>query len=171
MTVSEQQMERRVPAGSDLLLFLKKKTEGGIVHKIQPMVVPELVARFGLRWHNAEINESWKNMLRDVITRHNIGDYATVYEQLRSTNPSSEIRLVRGLRASHAHAVKNHRDKLAALISSLFTETTDVRINHVKKAVFGVEGGLPLLDDKHPLMIQLAEVQKGSIARRAFTFD
>lgn len=151
-----------VDSSADLTLLLKPRPQGGIVGRVQPLLVPELIARYGLRWHNAEFATEATSLARSVIVRNNIGNFANIYDKLRQNRPKSELHLLSGLRRSHAHAVKNHHGKLADIAASLlFETTTDPRINWVKKEVFGIDDGMPVLDVSHPVMVKLAEAGNG----------
>ena len=59
-----------VPAGTDLSILVKPKEFGGIVHQLQPAIIPEIISRFGFGWQCAAINKelplvilSWKHRL------------------------------------------------------------------------------------------------------------
>ena len=45
---------REIRPGDDLLLLVKPNKEGGIVLALQPLIVPEIIARAGMRWWNAQ---------------------------------------------------------------------------------------------------------------------
>ena len=101
------------------MLFAKKRADGGIVNKIQPLLVPQLVSRFGLRWHNATVNCQVASILRNIVISHDVGGYAEHYESLRAARPEAEMRLVRHLRDSQAHAARNFRERIQYLVADL----------------------------------------------------
>ena len=84
-----------VPAGSNLTLLAQPKAHGGIVHRLQPVIIPEIIARFGYRWHLAAINNKLPPIIRAAVQRLNIGGYGDVYDTLRASDPGAEIKLVR----------------------------------------------------------------------------
>jgi len=155
-----------VPAGSNLSILAKAKELGGVMHQLQPAIIPELIARFGNGWHCAAINKELPSILRSVVVRGNIGGYAPVYEQLRDADPTQEIKVIQKLRSSQAHCVRSHHGRLAQIIKSLFSETVDELTNTVKKLVFDVDNGKAILASDHPVMIGLAGLSKGAFAHR-----
>jgi len=157
-----------VPAGSDLTIIVQPKQLGGIVHQLQPCIIPEIIARFGFKWHYSAINKDLPPIIRSAIQRFNIGGYGAVYDQLREADPKAEIKMVRKLRSSQAHCVKSHLGQLALVVSSLFDQTdeADELTIKVKKLVFDIENGAPIIDSDHPLMLELATLSKGACAQR-----
>ena len=154
-------------AGANLLILTQPVPQGGIVGKLNLFVVPEIVARFGLRWHSAVINPSLQNLIRHAIVSHNIGGYGAQYEDLYDENPEAELKMVQKLRASHAHTVRKHRERLATIVSQFFLQTTDPVINWAKEKVFHITDGGPLLPDSHPVMAELLEAAPKGITRLA----
>ena len=165
---SPQTPQAVLPEGSDLTILVKPKELGGIVHQLQPAIIPEIIARFGYKWHYSAINKELPPIIRSAIKRFNIGGYGPVYDQLREADPKAEIKMVRKLRSSQAHCVKSHHGQLALVVSSLFTESheEDELTIKVKKLVFDIDGGAPIIDRDHPLMRELAALSKGACAQR-----
>ena len=151
-----------MPAGADLLLFAKKRADGGIVNKIQPLLVPQLVSRFGLRWHNATVNCQVASILRNIVISHDVGGYAEHYDSLRAAAPEAEMKLVRHLRDSQAHAARNFRERIQYLVAALFNQSTDEAVNYVKQTVFGVSNGNPILSDDHPVVVAMLATHEGA---------
>ena len=146
---------RVIPPGSDLSLLKRSPAQGGIVNLIHPILVPEIVARCGMRWWNAHCNTQVTNVLREAVVKHNLGNFGTSYDKLREATPASEMDLLRKLRTSHQHAGKNHHRRTAAIVAKLFRQTKDPAVNYVKSKVFGIEDGAPILGDDHPLVKEL----------------
>ena len=86
-----------------------------------------------------------------------------MYDQLRASDPGAEIKLVRNLRSSQAHAVKAHHDMVAMVIETLFIESRDPLSMAVKKRVFDVDDGEPILPEDHPVMIDLKRLSPGEL--------
>jgi len=154
-------------AGTDLLVLTESVPKGGIVNKLNVFLVPEIIARFGLRWHSAVINPMLQNLMRNAITSHNIGGYGPRYEELYEENPEAELKMVQKLRASHAHTIRKHRERLATTVSQFFLQTTDPVINWAKEKVFHITDGGPILPDSHPVMAELLEAAPKGITRLA----
>jgi len=152
-------------AGTDLLVLTESVPKGGIVNKLNVFLVPEIIARFGLRWHSAVINPMLQNLMRNAITSHNIGGYGPRYEALYDANPDSELKVVQKLRASQAHTIRKHRERLAVLISQFFEQTTDPVINWAKAKVFHIMDGGPLLPETHPVMVEMLAAAPKGISR------
>jgi len=70
------------------------KPLGGIVHSIQPLLVPEIVARCGMRWWNAEGNDIAAIVLRRVVIDNNLGGYGSSYDARRLKAPASRVRIL-----------------------------------------------------------------------------
>jgi len=128
------------------------------VYEIHPILVPEIIARCGMRWWNAHCNSEVKCVLREVILKHNLGRFGALYDMLRESSPASEKTLLRILRAAHQHAGKIHHQRMSALVAKLFRTTKDPAVNYVKSKVFGIEDGAPILGNDHPLIIALKAV-------------
>jgi hypothetical protein len=47
-----------------LMKLVKSKSVGGIVHQRQPRLVPDVIARFGMRWWNAKVNDHAASIMR-----------------------------------------------------------------------------------------------------------
>ncbi len=160
--------QSRASSGAvDLLILTQSVPQGGIVGKLNLFIVPEIVARFGLRWHSAVINPVLQNLIRHAIVSHNIGGYGPQYDDLYDENPEAELKMVQKLRASHAHTVRKHRERLATIVSQFFLQTTDPVINWAKEKVFHITDGGPLLPDTHPAMVGLIEAAPRGITRLA----
>lgn len=144
-----------ISPGSDLTLLIKPPREGGIVYSLQPILVPEIVARCGMRWWNAHCNPDVKCVLREVVVKHNLGHFGPSYDMLRETTPASEKTVLKVLRASHQHTGKKHHASMSALVAKLFRVTKDPAVNYVKSKVFGIEDGAPILGDDHPVVQEL----------------
>ena len=86
-----------LPAGSNLSILAKAKELGGVMHQLQPAIIPELIASFGNGWQFAAINKELPPILRAVVVCGNIGGYALVYEQLSETDPTQEIKVIQKL--------------------------------------------------------------------------
>lgn len=155
-----------MPDGSNLTLLTTAKEFGGIVHQLQPAIIPEIIARFGFKWHSAAINIELPPIIRAAVMRGNIGGYGSVYDKLRDVEPKAELKMVRKLRLSQAHCVKSHHDRLAVIIHSLFTFSDDDLSVKVKKIVFDIDNGEPIIGLDHPVMIELAKLSKGAATQR-----
>ncbi len=88
-----------LPDGSSLSILSKSKENGGVMHQLQPSIIPELIARYGYGWQCAAINKELPPILRSVVVRGNIGGYGPVYEQLRELDPIQEMKVIQKLRA------------------------------------------------------------------------
>jgi len=133
------------------------------VHELQPRLVPEIIARCGMRWWNAEATPQVASVMRQLIIDHNIGGFGQSYDKLRQANHASELKVVQHLRAAQAHTATNHMNSASRLIAKLFRQTPalETNVNHVKKAVFGVENGGPILPVDHPVYIAMTKLVKG----------
>ena len=144
------------------MLFAKKRADGGIVNKIQPLLVPQLVSRFGLRWHNATVNCQVASILRNIVISHDVGGYAEHYDSLLAARPQAVMQLVRRRRDSQAHAVRNFRERIQYLVAELFNKSTNEAVNYVKQTVFGVSNGNPIISNEHPVVVAMLATHEGA---------
>ena len=123
---------RQINAVDDLLLLTRPNQEGGIVHALQPLIVPEIITRIGMRWWNCANAPVPGNVVRNAVINQNLGNFGGVFNELHSALPKSLKRRLVKLRMGHGHASKHHRDKMADGISSLFSQTADPQTIFVK---------------------------------------
>jgi len=159
----EETQPRVFAPGQDLRLLTKAAKEGGIVHTIQPLFVPEVIARCGMRWWNAQFNPHITNVLREQVVKNNLGFFGESYDKLREVRPASELEVIRVLRTSHQHTSKAHHLRMSMLAQKLFRDTVDPAVNYVKSKVFGIENGAPILGADHPLMKELMDQASGRV--------
>ena len=114
------------------------------MHALQPEAVPEIIARFGMRWWKTGSSRVAASVVRNAVIRNNIGNFGDVFNELYSAKPKSLTTLLVKLLASHGHAARVHRAEVANLIGRLFHKTADPRTNFVKEHVFGVKDGTPI---------------------------
>lgn len=135
------------------------------MHALQPLIVPEIIARIGMRWWNAGGASVAGSVVRKAVIKHNIGNFGGVFDELYDAHPKSLSALLRQLRAAQGHAAKQHRERIAELVANLFRRTVDPQVNWVKKTVFGVKDGGSILPDEHPVVTELLKGQfpKGAL--------
>jgi predicted GNAT family acetyltransferase len=89
-------------------------------------------------------------------------DIANEYDDMRKFYPAGETTMVIRFLRSGQHAARQHRENVAKIVASLFKDTpTDAALVHVKKEVFGVEGGKAIMKDDHPAITALLGLPKG----------
>jgi hypothetical protein len=79
-----------VRPGDSLLKSVAPKASGGFVHTLQPRVMPEIIARCGMRWWNAKANEQVASAVRSVVITHNLGGDGGSYDALRANERTQE---------------------------------------------------------------------------------
>jgi hypothetical protein len=149
-----------IQPGDELTVIL---SDGSHTRQIQDSLVVRLISSIGHRWNNATCDGRAIPMMREVIVSKDIGGFGAHYEQLRIQGMKSEKHLITKLRASHQHAVKNHRGYLRQIISRLFEKTSDSKMNFVKDSVFGVRGGATIIGLDHPVVKGMMQSIKGKI--------
>ena len=120
--------EMHLQPGDSLLLLIRANKNGGIVHQLQPRLVPEIIARCGMRWWNAEATPQVASVMRQLIIDHNIGGFGPSYDKLRQANLASELKVVQHLRAAQAHTATNHMNSASRLIAKLFRQTPALKL-------------------------------------------
>ena len=92
---------------------------------------------------------------------------ANEYDDLRKSCPAGENTMVTRFLRTGQHAARQHRENVAKIVASFFKDTpTDTALVHVKKEVFGVEGGKAIMLNDHPAIQELLALPKGD-----FCFD
>ena len=123
-----------------------------------------MITRIGMRWWNASCATVAGSVVRNDVIKHNLGNFGSIFDELHDALPKSLQALLLQLCISQGHAGKQHRDRVAEGVASLFHQTADIQTNWVKETVFGVKDGAPILSDEHPFM---QEVLKGPIPKGA----
>jgi len=117
-----------------------------IVQKLNAFLVPQMVARHGFRWHNAHVNASLSNLVREAIFQTNVM-HPGAYDAQRVKG--QELKILTHLRRSNAHAFANHHRVVRNIVQKLFEDSHDDVINTVKERVFGVTHGFCIMHQKH----------------------
>lgn len=162
---------RQVGPGDDLRCLMKSTSQGGIMHKLQPLIVPELIARVGMRWWNAASSKVAASVVRNAVIQSNLGSFGALFDELYEADTSSLSKLLQKLRTSHGHAARDHHGRMAILIARLFQTTYDPRINFVKEKVFGVKDGASILSPDHPVMLHLNNLRPKGTRLPCFCLD
>jgi len=129
------------------------------------VLTPEVIARLGVRWHNAHNKTAIASIIRYHLVYNDVDGLAESYDSLRDKSPKAELNLLNRWVRSGQHAARGHREKVAEIISSLFKDTPhDEALVHVKKSVFNVDGGSAIMSPNHPAIIELLSQPKGDTA-------
>jgi len=122
----------------------------------------EIIARSGVRWHNAANKAVVTAVLRNYIIQNDIHGLAAHYDSLRAKSAGGEKDMVAKFIRSGMHSARQHRELIAKFVALLFSPTPDQpALNYVKKTVFDVDDGGPILGPEHPAMIALRVQPKG----------
>ena len=122
-----------------------------LVQKLNSFLIPQMVARHGYRWHNAHVNASLLNLVREAVIRTGIMP-AGAYDAQRPKN--YESKLLTHLRKSNAHAFSQHHRIVRGIVRKLFEIDPDDEVMvKVKERVFGKTAGHHLMHPQlHPVM-------------------
>ena len=138
-----------------------------VMRRLSSAITAQVIARIGVRWHNAHNKGLIASIIRDHIIQHDMEGIANEYDDLRKSCPAGENTMVTSFLRTGQHAARQHRENVAKIVASLFKSTpTDAALVHVKKEVFGVEGGGPIMKNDHPAIQELLALPKGD-----FCFD
>ena len=139
----------------------------GVLRRLSSALTVQVIARIGVRWHNAHNRGLIASIIRDHIIQHDMDGIADQYDDFRKFWPAGENTMVTRFLRTGQHAARQHRENVAKIVASLFKSTpTDAALVHVKKEVFGVEGGGPIMKNDHPAIQELLALPKGD-----FCFD
>jgi hypothetical protein len=128
------------------------------IRDIQLQLVPRCVAYSGYRWHNSLCRPEMMQILRFLTIRK--GGVYVHWDALdaRSEKSSNSKILGNKVAASHAHAVRNHKDYVSRMVAKLFRATPDdKKLCFVKEEVFGIKDGAPIIGPDHPVMLEMFE--------------
>ena len=126
------------------------------VRDIQKELVPRCITVSGFRWHNGQKRSETLQILRYLTIRK--GGVYVHWDALdaRSGKSADGKKLADQVAKSHAHAARKHQEHVMSKVRKLFESTPDdVKINFVKSEVFGVENGDPIIEAKHPVMVEM----------------
>jgi hypothetical protein len=137
-----------------------------ITHSFMRRLAPatlEIIARSGVRWHNAANRAIVAAVLRNYIIQNDIDGLAAHYDNLREKSSAGEKLMVKKFIRSGMHAARKHREYIAELVNHLFMPTPgQPAINYVKETVFGVDQGEAIIWPLHPAMANLRSQPKGN---------
>ena len=138
-----------------------------VMRRLSTAITAQVIARNGVRWHNAHTKGVVASIIRDHIIQTDMDGIGNDYDDMRNLYPLGEKTMVARYLRSGQHAARQHRENVAKIVASLFRDTpTDAALVHVKKEVFGVEGGKAIMKDDHPAIQELLALPKGD-----FCFD
>ena len=121
-----------------------------VVQKLNSFLVPQMIARHGFRWHNAHVNASCLNLVREAIIRTNV-IHPGVYDTSRPKN--AEAKILTHLRKSNAHAFAQHHRIVRSIVQQLFEhDPTDPVMVKVKASVFDATMGIAIMSSTHPFI-------------------
>ena len=133
-----------------------------VLRKLSSIVTAEVIARIGDRWHNAHNKGMVASIIRNHIINTDMEGIGESYDSMRKLYPAGEVVMVVRFLRSGQHAARKHRENVAKIVASLFRDTpADAALVHVKKEVFGVEGGKAIMNDDHPAIKELLGLPKG----------
>ena len=122
----------------------------------------EIMARSRVRWHTAANKAVIAAVLRNYIIQNDIHGLAAHYDSLRAQSQGGEKDMVARFIRSGMHSARQHRELIAKIVALLFSPTPDQpALNYVKKTVFDMEDGGPILGPEHPAMVALRVQPKG----------
>ena len=146
----------------DTMIRLDDYATQGVLRRLSATLTVEVIARIGVRWHNAHNKGIIASVIRNYIIQTDMDQIADMYDDMRKLYPPGEITMVTRFLRSGQHAARQHRENVGKIVASLFTDTpTDAALVHVKKEVFGVENGKAIMLPDHPAIKELLGLPKG----------
>jgi hypothetical protein len=133
-----------------------------VLHRLSATLTAQVIARIGVRWHNAHNKDVIASIIRDHVIQTDMDQIADSYDDMRKSYPAGEMLMVTRFLRTGQHAARQHRENVAKIVASLFKDTpTDAALVYVKKEVFGVEDGSAIMLPDHPAIKALLGLQKG----------
>jgi len=131
------------------------------MHRLAPATF-EVIARSGVRCHNAANKAVVAAELRNYIIQHYINSLAAHYESLLEKSSTGEKEMVTKFLRSGLDAARQHREYIAQIVNQLFIPTPgQPAMNYVKKTEFEVDQGKAIIAPFHQAMIDLCSQSKG----------
>jgi len=144
------------------IVRLDKFATTSVLRRLSGEITAQVIARVGDRWHNAHNKGMVASIIRNHIICTDMDGIGDSYDDMRNSCPAGEVEMVMRFLRSGQHAARQHRENVAKIVASLFRDTpTDAALVHVKKEVFGVEGGKAIMKDDHPAIQELLGLPKG----------
>jgi len=144
------------------IVRLDKFATTSVLRRLSGELTAQVIARVGDRWHNAHNKGIVASIIRHHIINTDMDGIGDFYDNMRKLYPAGEVDMVIRFLRSGQHAARQHRENVAKIVASLFRDTpTDAALVHVKKEVFGVEGGKAIMKDDHPAIKELLGLPKG----------
>ena len=137
-------------------------------------ITPELIARFGAKWHGAINKPAVANVLRSAVIQEDICGLAESYDRLADKSQKDELTVVTRILRSGQHAARQHRERTAACVRELFAQTPpdNLALRHVKLTVFGVPDGKPIMHlHTHPFFEAMNNEYDGPAEQTIVTFE
>ena len=138
-------------AEHDLTIFFGRKNTSPVLK----LVTARIVVEYGMRFQSICARPTLSVLVRNAIVSKNIAGQGKMYDELQTTNPGSEKALLDKFAAALGKTARQHKVAIAEMVAQLFEQTDCPQINHVKKTVFGIDGGGPI---KHPTIDTILKI-------------
>ena len=90
-------------------------------------------------------------MVQEIVVSDGIAgvDTNARYKDLKAASVKGDFYLLQCVQHTQNKTAKNHRDKIQELIMSFFEQTADPIVNSIKKDLFEVADGKPIVGPEH----------------------
>jgi hypothetical protein len=126
------------------------------IREIQKELVPRVIAYSGFRWQNSLCRPEMLQILQ-FITICKGGVYVHWDSLAVRSGKGTDVKALGGkVAASHAHATRMHKMYVRETVAKLFrASSNDNKLCFVKKEVFGIADGGPIIGPDHPAMLEM----------------
>jgi hypothetical protein len=127
------------------------------MRKIQAGCVGWLVNLLGNRWSGSLCRGQVAPIVQHIVISNGLGgiDSSDKYTACKHAAPKSEFHFLQSIQQTQNKTAKQHRDKIREIVMDFFSATSDKIINTIKKELFDVADGAPIVGRDHPVVQEM----------------
>jgi hypothetical protein len=127
------------------------------MRKIQAGCVAWLVNLLGIRWSGSLCRGQVAPIVQHLVLRQGLGgiDSSDKYSACKNAAQKSEFHFLQSIQQTQNKTAKQHRDKIREIVMDFFSATSDKIINTIKKELFDVADGAPIVGRDHPVVQEM----------------
>ena len=127
------------------------------MRKIQAGCVGWLVNLLGNRWSGSLCRGQVAPIVQHIVISNGLGgiDSSDKYTACKHAASKSEFHFLQSIQQTQNKTAKQHRDKIREIVMDFFSATSDKIINTIKKELFEVADGAPIVGRDHPAVQEM----------------
>ena len=88
-----------------------------VMRRLSSAITAQVIARIGVRWHNAHTKSVVASIIRDHIIQTDMDGIGNEYDDMRNFHPAGEKTMVASFLRSGQHAARQHRENVAKIVA------------------------------------------------------